>query len=136
MKNLLFTLLAILIFISCEKLVTTDKVIEELRSLESRSSSGKIIVCHKEGNGTWHTIKISEFSLQAHLSHGDIAPDQDGDGYTKVNPCGHGNGDDCNDYNSAIHPGATEICNNDIDENCNGPEDDVCGAGQIPEEIK
>lgn len=39
--------------------------------------------------------------------------DSDGDGYSIP-------GGDCNDSNSAIYPGATEIKNDKIDQNCNG----------------
>jgi hypothetical protein len=44
--------------------------------------------------------------------------DQDGDG---VRWC-----DDCDDANPAVHPGATEMCGNGIDDNCNGAVDEQC----------
>ncbi len=56
--------------------------------------------------------------------------DQDNDGYDGVQ---YG-GDDCNDANASINPGATEICGNSVDENCDGlvavcPDHDQDGDG-------
>lgn len=63
--------------------------------------------------------------------------DLDGDGYVWF-LCSAGY--DCNDGDTAIHPGAIEVCGNTVDEDCNGLTDDLdrdgdghvalgCGSG-------
>ena len=48
--------------------------------------------------------------------------DADGDGHTSLDSCA-GTRDDCDDTNSDVYPGATEICD-DIDNDCDGTIDE------------
>lgn len=102
----------------------SEQLVESLTN--KQNLSGKVDVCHRTGNGSYHTINISRNALAAHKAHGDVIPDEDGDGYTKKNPCGIGSQDDCNDTNPSINPGAKEVCGNGIDDNCNGKVDEDC----------
>jgi len=64
---------------------------------------------------------IPAAEAQNHLRATLNSPDTDGDGYT----VGQG---DCNDDNAAINPGAVDICDDDIDQDCSG-EDLTCSSG-------
>jgi uncharacterized protein (TIGR02145 family) len=122
MKKLLLPFMLMIFIFACQKDPTG--ILDKLK--DPKNTEKKIEVCHKEGNGSYHTINISSNALSAHVAHGDVVPDADGDGYTKVNPCGIGTQNDCNDNNAAINPGAKEICDNGIDDNCNGKIDEDC----------
>jgi hypothetical protein len=43
------------------------------------SPQGKVDVCHRTGNGSFHQINISMNALPAHLAHGDVETDEYGD---------------------------------------------------------
>jgi hypothetical protein len=59
-------------------------------------------------NGTTHTRNVQLTIRECH--------DSDGDGYTTC-------AGDCDDGNPAVHPGATEICGNRVDDDCDGKVD-------------
>ncbi len=49
----------------------------------------------------------------------DCSSDTDDDGYDSKD-CG---GDDCDDDNASVHPGAAEVCTDSVDNDCDGNED-------------
>ncbi|MFA4829679.1 MAG: MopE-related protein [Thermodesulfovibrionales bacterium] len=57
-----------------------------------------------------------------------VCEDKDGDGYSAYNATSCPQGNDCNDFDIAVNPGATEACNT-RDDNCNGLKDETCMGG-------
>ena len=84
--------------------------------------------CSTDAGGYWYSgacnSTCQEFTFYL---------DADGDTFGNINnpisacevPDNHvGNSDDCDDSNANINPNATEVCGNDIDENCDGVDDE------------
>lgn len=68
----------------------------------------------------------------------NICQDHDGDGYQNPyypSKCVLTTARDCNDRNKCIYPGATDFCDNGVDEDCDGADtvtagDELCGVMQ------
>jgi len=102
------------------------KVEQSDGKLFKSTKNEKVKICHLTSSG-YQVIEVSLNAAQAHYAHGDLNPDADGDGFTAaygtLNPCDLGNGDDCDDTDSNVHPGASTVCDDGIDNNCDGSID-------------
>jgi putative metal-binding protein/hemolysin type calcium-binding protein len=87
-------------------------------TIRARDAEAESVDCGAEGG----TAIIDTIDTAVNCTHVDasdeLLPDHDGDGVDHPP-----NGPDCNDRNAAIHPGAPEILNNAVDENCDGRAD-------------
>lgn len=94
--------------------------IASLQALAGRVPAGTVLSVGADTNGDGRlgmAEGICALQTSAALRMG-IDVDADGDGFSIAEG-------DCNDFDDTIHPGAAEICGDDIDQNCDG-EDAVC----------
>ena len=95
-------------------------------------------------SGTFnYSVNCQVYTLNLTITNSTVYyQDQDFDGYGNANsttnscngvPVGYvAISGDCNDNNANINPGATEICGNGIDDNCNGNIDEGCACINPP----
>lgn len=121
MKQFILFLIGISLLTSCDKDLPQSK--SSNLNLEGRAN--KVTICHKLGNGNFISLTVSINALPAHLNHGDYIADADGDGYSVIGAC-TGTANDCDDTNPNIHPDSEEVCNDNIDNNCDGHVDEDC----------
>ena len=136
MKTPFLLFLVIITITACQhenSLLGDDNLVvlpsEDSHSLNSNRNrrSKKIDVCHYDAEeGIYKVISVSKNAWPAFEKKGDVRlDDQDGDGYLPNNACGvtgrYGMGD-CDDEEASINPGATDICDNGIDEDCDGTD--------------
>lgn len=85
------------------------EIVDVEKTLDGRINTIEVTVKGKPGGA---------LTVQVLAEDGDV--DFDGDGFTRVDG-------DCDDNNSSVNPGATEIKKNGIDDDCNAltPDDDI-----------
>lgn len=111
---------------ACEKEKEAATATIQTTQAEDRSPNQVTICHHSVEDNSWHVIQINANAWPAHQAHGDAQlVDADNDGYVAAeNHCVPG--DDCNDGDASIHPGAEEVCGDNIDNNCNGQTNEGC----------
>ncbi len=55
----------------CGNSSTFEQVISFIEEEEEEEEDNLVAICHREGNGSYHTIWVAPQAVQAHLNHGD-----------------------------------------------------------------
>ncbi len=103
----------------------------------------KVAICHLAAS-RYIRINVDDDSLPAHLAHGDVRAgsyvmDADGDGAGDVGAAATEcpsvgtltlatEATDCDDGAADAYPGATEVCGDAVDNNCDGDVDELCAT--------
>lgn len=133
----------------CTKLNKANSLTDFLAAMRAETDTSAVYIGRSDADGTFHNISEGEWafvvfedglargaacidvkddvteatiSMQpAEYAH-DTVLDDDSDGYTEAQG-------DCDDTDPLVHPTAVEVCNDDIDNDCNGVadcQDDAC----------
>ena len=51
-----------------------DKPKKGKKHKKKKKKKGKVSICHREGNGSYHLITVGKPAVKAHLGHGDAFP--------------------------------------------------------------
>jgi len=90
---------------------------------------------------TSNWVSSSPLTSSPNTYYIDADADSFGNAAVKILSCTRPSGfvsdsTDCNDANANIHPGATEICNNGVDDNCDGLIDAYPHSASLPSGLK
>jgi hypothetical protein len=65
----------------------TPKNEKQKKAKKKKHKKHKVSVCHREGNGSYHLIRIAKPAVKAHLKHGDAFPGDQVEGGTLSAKC-------------------------------------------------
>jgi hypothetical protein len=116
MKNILRILIGISLLWSCNKDLWEE---EQLEMRGKKPKKNEVLMCRPKKDGSYDVDKVKAKDIEKKLEKGFYLLDADNDGFTAVGACS-GSKDDCDDNNSDVYPGSAEICDNEIDDDCDG----------------
>lgn len=113
---------------SIESVCVKDSDIVSISELSASCNGTDEFLLKCDGtNTTYNCTMDANYYYIDGLNHSGITPlcpDDDKDGYF-ASYCG---GTDCLDTNSAVNPGATEVCGDSLDNDCNSATSDTCAV--------